>query len=182
MTRIGKFSLVLSMLSALALGACGGEQPPLEHNYPEKRDGGNIYIPNPKGERNSLLGSGGFQFGKSRDEGTGGGGIGVNGFLWRASLDTMAFVPLSSADPFGGVIITDWYSPPETPEERFKLTIYILDRQLRADGLRVAVFKQRQSPSGSWVDTPINPQTATNLENAILVRARQLRLTQPVTQ
>lgn len=183
MTAKTKIVVFLSALMALGLAACGGEQAPIEHNYPEKRDGGDKYNPNPKGERDSLLGSGGLSFGgKSRDEGAATGGIGVNGFLWRASLDTMAFIPLSSADPFGGVIITDWYSPPETPDERFKMTIYIMDRRLRADGLKVAVFKQRQSPAGAWVDTPINPQTATNLENAILVRARQLRLTQPVGQ
>jgi len=180
MKQITRLSLAVALLGSAGLTACGGEQPPLEHNYPDKRDGGNTYNPNPKSDRDSILGSGGINFGgKQKDESVGGGGIGVNGFLWRASLDTLAFVPLSSADPFGGVIITDWYSPPEVPEERFKMTIYILDRRLRADGLKVAVFKQKQAQAGSWVDTPINPQTATNLENAILVRARQLRMTQP---
>src|SRR6266404_1951430 len=82
--------------------------------------------------------------GKKTDQG-GGGGIGVNSFLWRATLDTLAFMPLASADPFGGVIITDWYSPPETPGERFKMTIYILDRQLRADGVKVSVFRQNRA-------------------------------------
>ena len=80
----------------------------------------------------------------SRNSGGGGNaGIGVNTFLWRASLDTVSFMPLSSADPFGGVIITDWYSPPEVPSERFKMTVYILDRQLRADGIKVSVFRQQ---------------------------------------
>ena len=182
MKHMTRFALALAFLASAGLGACGGEQPPIEHNYPEKRDGGNIYVPNPKGERDSLLGSGCLNFGgKQKDDLGGGGGIGVNGFLWRASLDTLAFVPLSSADPFCGVIITDWYTPPDVPDERFKLTIYILDRRLRADGLKVAVFKQKQAQAGAWIDTPINPQTATNLENAILVRARQLRLTQPTT-
>ena len=103
-------------------------------------------------------------------------GIGVNSFLWRATLDTLSFMPLASADPFGGVIITDWYSPPETPDERFKVNIFILDRQLRADGVRAAVFRQAHAANGGWVDQAVDQTTQTNLENAILVRARQLRV------
>lgn len=104
------------------------------------------------------------------------GSIGVNGYLWRASLDTLAFMPLASADPYGGVILTDWYVNPEKPDERFKATVYILDTRLRADGLNVSVFKQVKDAGGAWVDSPAADQTATDLENAILTRARQLRL------
>ena len=103
-------------------------------------------------------------------------GIGVNGYLWRATLDTLAFMPLASADPYGGVIITDWYANPEQPAERFKVTVYILDTRLRADGLNVTVFKQAKDPSGAWTDASVAGQTDTDLENAILTRARQLRL------
>jgi hypothetical protein len=113
----------------------------------------------------------------SEGGGSGGAGIGVNTYLWRASLDTIAFMPLTSADPFGGVIITDWYTPPETPDERFKMTIYILDRQLRADGLKVSVFRQARRGS-EWVDVPVATETAVQLENAVLTRARQLRVDQ----
>jgi hypothetical protein len=102
--------------------------------------------------------------------------IGVNGYLWRATLDTLAFMPLASADPYGGVIITDWYTNPEKPDERFKCTVYILDSRLRADGLNVAVFKQTRDASGGWVDAAAAGQTETDIENAILTRARQLRL------
>jgi hypothetical protein len=102
--------------------------------------------------------------------------IGVNGYLWRATLDTLAFMPLSSADPYGGVVITDWYVNPEKPDERFKCTVYILDSRLRADGLNVAVFKQNRDPTGNWIDAPSASQTETDIENAILTRARQLRL------
>ena len=105
-------------------------------------------------------------------------GIGVNAFLWRATLDTISFVPLLSADPFGGVIITDWYAPPESPDERFKMTVYILGRALRADGVRVAVFRQERGGDGQWEDRPTNPDTAVSLENKILDRARQLRAAQ----
>ena len=102
--------------------------------------------------------------------------IGVNAYLWRASLDTLAFMPLASADPYGGVIITDWYINPEKPDERFKATIYILDARLRADGLAVTVFKEVGNGTGGWTAAPTSDQTATDIENAILTRARQLRL------
>ena len=101
--------------------------------------------------------------------------LGVNSYLWHATLDTLRFMPLASADPFGGVIITDWYSAPEAANERLKVTIYILDRNLRADGLKIAVFRQTAA-NGAWVDAAVNPDTATKLENAILTRARELRL------
>ncbi|GAB4392271.1 MAG: hypothetical protein Tsb0032_07220 [Kiloniellaceae bacterium] len=111
------------------------------------------------------------------DASGGGAGIGVNSYLWRASLDTVSFMPLASADPFGGVIITDWYSPPQSTNERFKINVYILGRDLRADGVRAAVFRQlRDAQSGDWIDASIEQQTPTDIENAILTRARQLRI------
>jgi predicted small lipoprotein YifL len=102
--------------------------------------------------------------------------IGVNGYLWRATLDTLAFMPLQSADPFGGTVITDWYTNPEKPDERFKATVYILDSRLRADGLKVTIFKQVKDAGGNWVNSSTSDQTETDIENAILTRARQLRL------
>lgn len=104
------------------------------------------------------------------------GAVAVNAFLWRASLDTVAFLPLASVDPFGGVIITDWYAPPETPEERFKVNVYILGRTLRADGLKVSVFRQTQDGQGRWADAAVGADVSREFENAVLTRARQLRL------
>jgi hypothetical protein len=103
-------------------------------------------------------------------------GIGVNSYLWQASLETIAFMPLASADPYGGVINTEWYTNPEKPDERFKVTVYILDTRLRADGLTVTVFKQIKGADGNWVDSTTSDQTQVDFENAILVKARQLRL------
>ncbi len=102
--------------------------------------------------------------------------IGVNSYLWRATLDTLAFMPLLSADPYGGVVNTDWYVDPQRPTERFKTTVYILDTRLRADGLNVAVFKQVSDGKGGWTPSPVSDQTSTDIENAILTRARELRL------
>jgi hypothetical protein len=101
--------------------------------------------------------------------------LGVNSYLWHASLDTLSFMPLQSADPFGGVIITDWYVAPAAPDERLKVTIYIMDRTLRADGLKVVVFRQTRS-GNAWGDAAANPETAHRLEDSILTRARELRL------
>lgn len=104
------------------------------------------------------------------------GEIGVNSFLWRATLDTLSFMPLVSADPYGGVIISDWWSNPDAPNERFKATIYILDSRLRADGLNVSLYKETRDAAGAWVASAVAPQTETDVENSILTRARQLRL------
>ena len=102
------------------------------------------------------------------------GGIGVNAYLWRASLDTLSFMPLASADPFAGVIITDWYSPPATPNERFKATAYVLGSMLSANDLKVSVFRQSRQ-GGEWVDQPVDPATANGIEDRILARAAQLK-------
>lgn len=123
--------------------------------------------------RSSNTGGGGiFGGGGSRSSED---GIGVNSYLWRASLDTLNFMPLGSADPFGGVIITDWYSAPTTPNERFKATVYILDTRLRADALNVSIFRQTNT-NGQWSDASVDPDTEIQIENAILQRARELRL------
>ena len=163
---------------AVALGACGLTES--EADYPDEFGKGNRGShAGGLGNTGSIFGPGGLGFGTGGDApepGQSGPGIGVNGFLWRASLDTMSFMPLASADPFGGVIITDWYTPQEAPKERFKVTVYILGRELRADGVRASVFRQVQDGSGSWLDTEVEPKTNSELENAILVRARQLRI------
>ena len=103
-------------------------------------------------------------------------GIGVNGYLWRASLDTLSFMPLANADPWGGVINYDWYINPQTPNERFKATVFILDTRLRADALNVTVTKEIKGADGQWTGASVAAQTEADLENAILTRARQLNL------
>jgi hypothetical protein len=143
-----------------------------EYNTGSKRDG----------VRGRLAGTDGIvifgtdrsqQRGQAGDAG-GAAGIGVNAYLWRATLDTLSFMPLSSADPFGGVVITDWYAPPGAGAERFRATAYILGRQLRSDGVRIVVFRQ-EARGGGWVDVPVSAGTATELEDQVLARARELR-------
>lgn len=100
----------------------------------------------------------------------------VNRYLWSASLETLNFLPIFSADPIAGLIITEWYVNPEAPTERLKTNVYILDSALRADALRVSVFRQERGENGDWIDATVNPATSREIENAILTRARQLRL------
>jgi len=111
-----------------------------------------------------------------KKESTGGGGIGVNTFLWRASLDTLAFMPLLSADPFGGVIITDWYSSSESSNEKFKVVAYILDKDLRVDGIKVSVFKKLKDENGDWVDSKPSSILKNKVEDAILTKARKYKI------
>jgi Domain of unknown function (DUF3576) len=168
------FPIVIAFAAIGWLGACnfdigGSEQYPDQTHEAGK---GN-YDPN----GGNLFTAGGLFSNNKADAPDNGasGGVGVNSLLWRASLDTISFMPLVSADPFGGVIITDWYSPPQTPNERFKVNIYILGRALRADGIRASVFRQTND-TGAWADAPVALNTGTDLENAILTRARQLRM------
>lgn len=100
--------------------------------------------------------------------------IGVNSYLWRATLDTLSFMPMLQTDSNGGVIVTDWYANPEAPNERMKLTVSILDQDLRADALRVAASRQVMQ-GGQWVDAPVKAATVQKLEEVILTRARDLR-------
>jgi hypothetical protein len=166
--------LAAPLAAVLALGACSHATPnPTDPAYLGNQGPGG-----PGASAGSILGGDGLMFGNSKvshgGAGDGGSGLGVNAYLWRGALDTLGFMPLASADPFGGVIITDWYSPTGSTDERFKANAYILGRQLRSDGLRIAVFRQVLQ-NGQWVDAPVSPTTASEIEDKVLARARQLR-------
>ncbi len=100
-------TFLVSLVGALAISGCGAKKDytPVEE-LPGKKG-----RPNTTGQpTESVFGPGGLSlFGGDEDQPqTGGSQIGVNSYLWRATLDTISFMPLASADPFGGVIITDW--------------------------------------------------------------------------
>jgi len=168
-------SVSLLMLSVLAMAGCssfkGGEA-----KYPTGADrsatGANNIYEKPAG----IFGKGGL-FGVNRgdDNSKGNNGINVNSYLWRASLDTVSFMPLASADPFGGTIITDWYTDPGNSNERTKLNVFILGRELKADGVKVKAFRQVLK-GGQWRDAAVGADTERKLEDAILTRARQMRV------
>jgi hypothetical protein len=173
--------LTLLLLALLGLAGCGGTTSTM----PEFT----VFDPREQRQRNrggTFTGADGitlFSTGNrsaaaaaAAGDGGGGGGLGVNAYLWRGALETLNFMPLASADPFGGLIITDWYQPAGVSDERLKVHVLILDRALRADALEVSVFRQQRDARGDWVEEPVDPQTKVELEDKILTKARELRI------
>ncbi len=102
-------------------------------------------------------------------------GNAVSPILWRATQDTLHFAGFASEDPMTGLLVTDWYSPPGKPNERLRVSVFVLSRALRSDSLAVTVERQARSTVAEWRDTPVARDVVTGLENAILQRARQIR-------
>lgn len=170
-----KTYLSLLMITALlTLSACSGVES--EAKYPTGADrastGGDIYKEAP-----SIFGKGGLDLLGNKKKSGDGSGVIVNTYLWRAALDTVSFMPLASADPFGGTIITEWYSAPDSPNERTKLNVFILGSDLSVSSLSVKVFRQVKS-GGGWKDATVAKDTATKLEDAIFTRAREMKIAQ----
>lgn len=157
----------------MTLAACGSIQG--EAKYPTGADRSSVGDNKIYDEPAGVFDSSGMDLfgGKKRDAGES--GVAVNGYLWRAALDTVSFMPLASADPFGGTIITDWYTAPENQKERTKLNVFILDKQMKAEAISVKVFRQVKVGNG-WKDAPVAKETATKMEDAILTRAREMRV------
>jgi len=174
--------ILLALLATLPLlAACGGgpvSRIVENDEYGDYRQGGAIRQ-RPQGASSGITI---FGVDKNREEAgaSGGGGAGgatgmnVNAYLWRATLDTLSFMPIASADPFGGTVITDWYAPPNTQNERFRAQALLMGRQLRSDGVRVQVFRQVRQ-GGNWADAPVATSTGADLEDKVLARARELR-------
>ena len=168
--RIFHAIVLLSVFSA----GCSADG--VEYRYPEKVRGKYV-MPDEKTQEadgDKLFGAKGIDlFSKQKAPET---QIGVNSYLWQAALKTLSFMPLASADPFGGVILTDWHSPSSVKDERFRLNVLILSKTLRADGLKVAVFRQVKNEKDEWTDIKSDPAVALKMENAILTEARRMRL------
>lgn len=167
-------ALTLTAVLIAGLSACNSGVKS-EAKYPTGADRSqptdNIYAEAP-----SVFGAGGLDlFGRHKDEKNDNTGIGVNSYLWRAALDTISFMPLASADPFGGLILTDWYQPEAGEGVRYKLNVLITDRALRASAVTVKVFKQKSAGKG-WVDVETDTVMARQIEDAILTRARQIKV------
>ena len=156
-------------VAILALSGCGTNPSANNNIYNPETANVPAQMGQPSSSSGNLL-----TFGRGANNGNTSGQVQVNAYLWRGTLDTLAFMPLVSADPFGGVIITDWYVPPATPDERFKVNAYILSKQLTADAIKVSVFRQVQQ-DGQWVDAPADPTLAGGLEDRILVQAANLQ-------
>lgn len=171
-------SRVLAMTLALGLTACGALN--IEADYPENEDmataeSGSVFdffgfggdAEKPAGAPPANI--------AAREEVAVPAGLGVNADLWRAALDTVSFLPLASADPIGGTIITDWYNDPAQPSERVKLNIIVSGLDLRADALRVSLFREKRD-KGRWVTVASSPTPARQLENIILTKARDYKI------
>lgn len=159
--------------AALFVAACASSGENIDQvNRPDRDEtgGGNVLG---QGNESKLTDLEAFRL---LDGSSGDGLTPVNRFLWRASLDTLAFLPLNSTDPFTGVIATDWAASPDAPNERFKVAAYVKSAALSATALQVALFREIRDPSGVWVTAPVSSATARQLEDAILVRARQLKI------
>ena len=170
---------VLFGLAALALGACGPSKMPEFTVFSPKEQRSRDQSGTFTGQDGITIfgtGNSGAAAQAAANSGGGGGGIGVNAYLWRGALETIDFMPLASADPFGGLIITDWYQPTGAPDERLKLHVLVLDRNLRADGVKVSLFRQSRDAKGDWIEAPVDPKTVTELEDKILTKARELRI------
>lgn len=159
---------------ALALAGCSGDySAPESYQRPEPKVGQNAGID----PDDTVFGADGLVdalFGE--DEEGDGGRLPVNRYLWQGSLETLSFLPLASADPFTGVIATEWSTTPDSPAERFKVAAYVTSHELEASSLRVAVFREDRREDGIWVPTPVSAETVRRLEDAILTRSRQIRV------
>ena len=178
--RVGRVVISLVVCAGLLAGCGGNDYAAEEDNAPRsgRPRGFDPNAPSVFGDQGlsvgtinsstvgNILGSGGDE--KAR--------LPVNKYLWQGALDTLSFLPLSSTDPFTGVIATDWGATPEAPGERLKVTAYILNSALSAASLKVAVFRETRNESGLWLPAPVSAETARKLEDAILTRARQIRI------
>lgn len=165
---------LLGLAASLSVTACGNIEK--EAKYPTGSDRifdqSEIYE-----DEEGIFGQDGIRVLGNDDKGPGDNVITVNSYLWRAALDTISFMPLTSVDPFGGVILTDWYSANSSGKERFKLNVLVLGQALRADGIKVSVFRQTKRGNG-WRDAGSDSSMSRQIEDSILTRARQLRVEQ----
>lgn len=172
MIQVKRFSLALCAIGLAALLVGCTDAVPLDTRSQDEKDN-DPFLDHSK--RQTVFGEGGLSLFSDKSDKGSGSSIGVNSFLWRASLDTLHEFPISSVDPFGGVIISDWFVPPESPNERLKLNVFILDHTLRADGIRVSVFRQTLRGDQTWRDAQVPQSINIKLEDAILTKARQMR-------
>lgn len=169
--RLGLFTLV-----GVTLAGCSGiSTKPAPINPTDEIKGPGLF----SGQSGNILE--GFKR-KPGEEGGASATLGVNSYLWRASLETLSFLPIKTADNVGGVIATDWYADPAKPSERVRANVLILGKKLQASALQVTLFKQIEGKGGVWNDTSADPASARALEDTILTKARALRVREQATQ
>lgn len=165
-------AILCAILALFILSACDSIKTESKAEFPTERGGQIVYTD----KEESIFGEGGLDlFSTEKKETSSANALGVNKFLWQASLNTLSFMPIASADPFGGVIITDWYSPAGAENERFKTNVFLSGIDMKASGVKVSAFRQVKN-GAEWVDASVSPETATKLEDAILAKARDIRI------
>ena len=173
-SRTSLVSTLMLLLLPLFPGACSYFTPDANTIYPQtEEDRRRARVGKLSGDEGVVLAGGTERKNEAVNN-----PLSVNSFLWRATLDTLSFMPLLSADPWGGTILTDWYEDPQAKGERFKVNALILDKQLRADNIKITTFRQKKSAKGVWEDAVVEDKVARKLEDAVLTRARQLRVKQ----
>jgi len=181
-TKIYRYTylIIISILCILILSNCSideleiGDAPEPQEDLAIQREKERRGVYDPEAEEQTFLR--GLFDNVTGGSNQGAAGIGVNTFLWRATLDRLSFMPLESADPFGGVIITDWYSNSETSKEKFKIVAYIIGKELRVDAIKVSVFKKIKNSNDEWVDKKTNQILSNKIEDAILTSARKYKI------
>lgn len=179
-SKMGGFGWMAGVAMALGLTACG------DGSYKQSEES-TVQAPGPARNPNtvgndSVFGEGGLSVSRLRNgelfggSDSSGGSLPVNRFMWQAALETLDFMPLASTDPYTGVIATDWSTAQNAPGERVKVTVYIVNPELAASALKVAVFREARSADGTWLPAPVNPETPRRLEDAILTKARQIKI------
>lgn len=176
------FFIFIPLLSINILNGCSfndleiGERAPPSEDLAIKRDKERRGVYDAEAEEETLLSGLIDNIRGASGNNSSGTGISVNTFLWRASLDRLSFMPLESADPFGGVIITDWYANSETSKEKFKIVAYIIGKELKVNAIKVSVFKKIKNDNDEWVDKKTNEALSNKIEDAILTSARKYKI------
>lgn len=172
MTIIQRFFMVGCL--ALSLVGCKTHEEELHRDKTKERDNKNKRERREERTRGYIFDEPIFSTAPSKKSEAS--GIGVNAYAWKASLEAISFMPKRSLDPFGGVLITDWYVNPESPQERLRVEILILGRTLRSDAVKVAIFRQIQNSRKEWVEGVVAPETIQDFEETILTRAREMKI------
>lgn len=166
--------LCLLMFGSLVLAGCESVETESAANYPQSRGGEIVYT---QDKPDSVLGEDGLTLfgGNKKRESSNGATLAVNKYLWQATLETLSFMPIQAADPFGGTVITDWYQPDVSKDERLKTQVFITSAELRASSIRAQVFRQVKK-GGEWVKADTAKDTNVKMEDAILAKAREIRI------
>ncbi|HEX2150626.1 MAG TPA: DUF3576 domain-containing protein [Stellaceae bacterium] len=172
-------SLLAAGLTAGLTAGCGSEPPreardPVTGRLPTPPAATQAAIDDPQRTDETLLTLLGLATRESERMAGPQTGRSVSPVLWEAARDALGFAGFASEDPMSGLLMTNWYSPPAKPNERLRVSAFILSRALRSDSLSVTIDRQVQSPTGQWTDAPVSTDTVAELETAILLRARQM--------